>query len=95
MYLTETRLLTPPKPHDILRQSLPFSYVTLSVTPTDGGSHDVRLYTDITAEWVSGDDNLVVNWTTTVFDDTIIHQTQLLDQWPFSEIKDHIQREFP
>ena len=93
--LTEIRSLTPPKPRDILRQSLPFSYATLSVASTDGDAHDVKLYTDISAEWVSGDNNLAVNWTTTVSDNIIIHQSQLLEQWPFSEINDHIQREFP
>lgn len=94
-YLTEIRSLIPPKPHDILRQSLPFSYVTLSVASTDGDTHDVKLYTDITAEWVSEDNGLLVNWTTTVSDNIIIHQTQLLEQWAFSEINDRIQREFP
>jgi len=57
---TEIRSLTPPKACDILRQSdpLPFSYVTPSVVSTDGNAHDVKLYTDISAEWVSGDNNL-------------------------------------
>ena len=83
------------KPYDIPRQSLPFSYVTLSVAPTDGSAHGIKFYTDISAEWVSGDNNLPVNWTTTVSDNIIIHQTQLLEQKPFSENNDHIQRELP
>ena len=36
-------------PTDLMRQSLIFSYVDVSVTSTDGAAHDVQLYTDITA----------------------------------------------
>lgn len=41
--------LSPIFPTDLKRQSLPFSYVDVSVTSSDGNSHDVQLYTDITA----------------------------------------------
>ena len=41
--------LSPITPTDLARQSLTFSYVDVSVTSTDGASHDVQLYTDITA----------------------------------------------
>ena len=36
-------------PTDLMRQSLIFSYVDVSVTSTDGATHDVQLYTDLTA----------------------------------------------
>lgn len=36
-------------PTDLMRQSLIFSYVDVSVTATDEATHDVQLYTDITA----------------------------------------------
>lgn len=36
-------------PSDLMRQSLIFSYVDISVTSTDGAAHNVQLYTDITA----------------------------------------------
>ena len=36
-------------PTDLMRQSLIFSYVDVSVTSTDGAAHNVQLYTDITA----------------------------------------------
>ena len=93
--LDQNTITNSSKPRDIPRQSLPFSYITLSVASTDGDAHDVKIYTDISAEWVSGDNNLVVNWTTTVSDNIVTHQSQLLEQWPFSEINDRIQREFP
>ncbi len=41
--------LSPITPTDLMRQSLVFSYVDVSVTSTDGVAHDVQLYTDITA----------------------------------------------
>ena len=51
----------------------------------------MQVYTDISAEWVSGDDSLTVNWTTTV-GDIIMHQVQLEQQTVFGEVDDRIQR---
>lgn len=42
-------------------------------------------------EWVSGDDSLVVNWTSIIDSDAIILKTQLVDPTPFAEILDHAQ----
>jgi hypothetical protein len=41
--------LSPITPGDQKRQSLPFSYLQVIVKPLDGKSHDVQLYTDISA----------------------------------------------
>lgn len=41
--------LSPIFPKDLKRQSLPFSYVDVSVSSSDGKPHEVQLYTDITA----------------------------------------------
>ena len=41
--------LSPINPTDFKRQSLPFSYVDVVVSSADGASHDVQLYTDISA----------------------------------------------
>ena len=41
--------LSPIFPTDLKRQSLPFSYVDVSVSSADGSPHDVQLYTDVTA----------------------------------------------
>ena len=44
--------LSPVFPTDLKRQSLPFSYVDVSVASSDNKPHEVQLYTDITAgEW--------------------------------------------
>ncbi|KAK4692612.1 hypothetical protein P7C71_g4630, partial [Lecanoromycetidae sp. Uapishka_2] len=45
-----------------MRQSLPFSYLDVVVTSSDGAAHDVQLYTDITAEWVSADRTAIAQW---------------------------------
>ncbi|PAV21986.1 hypothetical protein PNOK_0194300 [Pyrrhoderma noxium] len=83
--------LSPVEPNDFAKQSLPFSYLALSVASTDGSSHSVQLYTDISAEWVTGDNSLVANWTTTD-NDVITHQVQLVEQSEFAEVSDHIQQ---
>ncbi|CCM03143.1 uncharacterized protein FIBRA_05265 [Fibroporia radiculosa] len=88
--LTAT-FLSPVEPSNLLNQSLPFSYLALTATPNDGASHSVQVYTDISAEWVSGSDSLTVNWTTTV-GDVITHQVQLENQALFGEVNDQIQQ---
>ncbi|KAL8822556.1 MAG: hypothetical protein Q9191_006707 [Dirinaria sp. TL-2023a] len=54
--------LSPVFPTDLKRQSLPFSYVDVAVSSSDGATHDVQLYTDITAEWASADNNAIAQW---------------------------------
>lgn len=41
--------LSPIFPTDLKRQSLPFSYVDVSVSSSDSSPHEVQLYTDVTA----------------------------------------------
>ena len=41
--------LSPVVPDDLMRSSLPYSYLDVEVQSTDGGEHDVQLYTDISA----------------------------------------------
>lgn len=40
---------SPVYPDDLKRQSLSFSYMNVEVESVDGDSHDVQLYTDVTA----------------------------------------------
>ncbi|OJJ44210.1 hypothetical protein ASPZODRAFT_18402 [Penicilliopsis zonata CBS 506.65] len=81
--------LSPITPDDMKRQSLVFSYLHVDVVSTDGNEHDVQLYADISAEWVSGDRTAVAQWDYGVTDDGVAYhrvyrQTQLL----FSENTD-------
>jgi len=41
--------LSPVTPDDLLRQSMPVSYLTVQVQSADGQEHDVQLYTDVSA----------------------------------------------
>lgn len=54
--------LSPVEPGDLKRQSIPFSYLTLSARSIDGHPHDVQLYADISGEWCSGDDSQQITW---------------------------------
>ncbi|KAJ6598936.1 hypothetical protein DFH09DRAFT_1356105 [Mycena vulgaris] len=81
--------LSPVEPNDLSKQSFPFSYMALSVASTDGNSHSVQLYSDISAEWVAGDNSLPVNWTTSA-GDTLVHQIQLQNQTAFAETSDRV-----
>jgi hypothetical protein len=49
-------------PDDLLRSSLPYMYLETEVSSLDGNQHDVQLYTDISAEWVSGDHTANAQW---------------------------------
>ncbi|KAK2466302.1 hypothetical protein APHAL10511_001944 [Amanita phalloides] len=82
--------LSPVEPNDLLKQSIPLSYLAVSAASTDGGSHHVQIYTDISAEWVSGDNSLVVTWSTSV-GNVITHQIQLRKQTLFGELNDQTQ----
>lgn len=54
--------LSPVAPKDKKRQSMPVSYMTVEVESTDGNTHDVSIYTDVSAEWASGDRDQVAEW---------------------------------
>jgi hypothetical protein len=55
--------LSPVEPGDPRRQSIPMSYILMTASSLDGGSHDVQLYFDISGEWTSGDDSQAITWT--------------------------------
>lgn len=54
--------LSPITPNDYTRASLISSYMEVEVSSMDGQPHQVELYTDITAEWISGDRLAVAQW---------------------------------
>ncbi|KAK4654332.1 hypothetical protein QC762_402950 [Podospora pseudocomata] len=54
--------LSPVYPDDIQRQSLQFSYVTVTAKSSDGASHKVQVYMDVSGEWASGDNSEKVQW---------------------------------
>ncbi|ORY17157.1 glutaminase GtaA [Clohesyomyces aquaticus] len=80
--------LSPLTPKDLKRQSLIFSYMQVEVTSMDGSNHDVQLYTDISAEWVSGDSNDVAQWDFGTTDGISYHKVWKQTQMLFSEKND-------
>ncbi|KAK4951597.1 hypothetical protein LTR10_010574 [Elasticomyces elasticus] len=55
--------LSPVSPLDYVRQSAPFSYLTVSVSGIDGASPDVQIYSDIDNTWVGQFDPIIqVGW---------------------------------
>ncbi|KAL1661466.1 hypothetical protein GGF50DRAFT_117933 [Schizophyllum commune] len=82
--------LSPVEPTDLVKGSLPFAYLEVSVHSTDGTAHEVQIYSDISAEWVSGDSSLQATWSTRT-GEIITHQAQLKDQAEYSESNDHTQ----
>ncbi|KAJ6598921.1 hypothetical protein DFH09DRAFT_1129565 [Mycena vulgaris] len=83
--------LSPVEPNDLVKQSIPFAYMAVSAASTDGRSHSVQVYSDISAEWVSGDNGLTVNWNSTTTGGVLTHQVQLASPAVFTEINDHTQ----
>lgn len=47
--------LSPVSPNDVVRQSLPFSYLIVEVDPSALAKHAISVYTDISGEWASGE----------------------------------------
>jgi len=82
--------LSPVEPTDLVKQSIPFAYMAVSAKSTDGGSHSVQVYSDISAEWVSGDNSLVATWSTSA-GNILTHQVQLQNPAVYTEKNDHTQ----
>ncbi|KAJ7590931.1 DUF1793-domain-containing protein [Mycena floridula] len=82
--------LSPVEPKDLVKQSLPFAYMSISAAPSDGKTHSVQVYSDISAEWVSGDTNLAATWSTTN-ETAVTHEVKLQNQTQYSEINDQTQ----
>ncbi|KAL4805552.1 hypothetical protein BDV18DRAFT_21455 [Aspergillus unguis] len=84
--------LSPITPNDLRRQSLVFSYLDVSVTSLDGGSHDVQVYADISAEWVSGDRSAIAQWDYGVTGDGVAyHKVHRQTPLAFSENRDQAE----
>ncbi|KAI9686550.1 MAG: hypothetical protein M1822_003561 [Bathelium mastoideum] len=57
--------LSPVSPKDYVRQSLPFSYLTVSASGANGSSPSVQIYTDIDDSWLGIDSDVSYNLSTT------------------------------
>lgn len=80
--------LSPVTPEDLVRQTLPYSYLTLTASSNDKTTHNVQLYTDIDAKFVSNDWESECEWNTTFEDGMIYHQVFLKHQVQYGEYDD-------
>ncbi|MGI5184337.1 glutaminase domain-containing protein [Dactylosporangium sp. CA-152071] len=69
----EVEFLSPVDPANLRRQSVPMSYLSVTATATDGGSHAVSVYLDISGEWAHGDRTKQIGWSTAVVGDQRVH----------------------
>ncbi|ESK96787.1 glutaminase [Moniliophthora roreri MCA 2997] len=78
---------SPIQPSNWVVQSFPFVYISVDVESLDGDPHDIQLYSDISAEWASGDPEQVVTWNTTTAGLSVYHQVSRQIPQPMTETK--------
>ncbi|KAF9067643.1 hypothetical protein BDP27DRAFT_1448939 [Rhodocollybia butyracea] len=84
--------LSPIEAIDLVKQSLPFSYLSVAAASTDGLPHTVAVYTDISGEWLTSNDTSVIEWNSTTTGSVLTHQSQLKSQTEYVESADRIQQ---
>ncbi|KAF8678281.1 hypothetical protein RHS04_05236 [Rhizoctonia solani] len=87
--------LTGEKTNDLVRLSLPFSYLSVSAVSNDGGSHAVsdksgRLLL-LVLEWITSDTGDPAVWSTDANGSILIHQMSLRNPRPYLEARQRAQ----
>jgi hypothetical protein len=77
--------LSPIEPGDLRRESAPFTLLTVSVRATDGTSHNVQVYADITGEWASSEESATITWQASTTTRNRYWSVQLEDPRPLTE----------
>ncbi|KAI7933053.1 hypothetical protein MJO28_017847 [Puccinia striiformis f. sp. tritici] len=85
-----------PTPGDLLRQSLPFSYLSIELVVDDQSSSssandNVMVYTDIQADWASGDHSVTATWSHSDSDKSLSYQVGRKEQLVFSEKNEYAE----
>ncbi|KAI0278703.1 hypothetical protein BGY98DRAFT_505082 [Russula aff. rugulosa BPL654] len=80
--------LNPIEPQDLVKQSIPFSYMSFTAKSTNGSSHHVQVYSDVSGEWTSGDRTQKIQWNTTFDTYAIYHNVTLQTPAIYTEILD-------
>ncbi|KAJ7636292.1 hypothetical protein FB45DRAFT_1055754 [Roridomyces roridus] len=74
---------------DLVKLSIPLAYMDVSFSSTDGKTHDVKVYSDITGEWLTGDDSWDLQWETTT-KGIVSHEISFQYPAMWQEVNDHI-----
>ncbi|KAL1740343.1 hypothetical protein HDZ31DRAFT_47684 [Schizophyllum fasciatum] len=77
--------LSPIEPDDLVKQSMPFVYMSVKASSTDGSPHSVELYSDVTGEWLADDLGTTITWDETTAASTIFHKASPVDPSPMAE----------
>ncbi|KAH8839872.1 hypothetical protein MCOR27_003049 [Pyricularia oryzae] len=77
--------LSPIYPQNLVKQSLQFSYVNIRMQPSDGRSHSIQLYMDITGEFAGGNRLSNLTWNYSTSGGIAYHQVSLANQVTFQE----------
>ncbi|QRV79596.1 glutaminase GtaA [Ceratobasidium sp. AG-Ba] len=67
---------------DLVRLSLPFSYISISAASNDGRTHTVTVYMDVSGEWVTGDNSQTAQWSTVTDNNVVLHKMFLQNPSP-------------
>ncbi|KAH7339830.1 hypothetical protein B0J17DRAFT_376116 [Rhizoctonia solani] len=76
---------------DLVRLSLPFSYFSVSAVSNDGVGHAVSVYTDISGEWITGDNSQSATWSTATSGNIVVHQMSLQNPVSYGETRQRAQ----
>ncbi|KAF1812219.1 glutaminase GtaA [Eremomyces bilateralis CBS 781.70] len=87
----KVEFLSPVYPDDPQRQSLVFSYLEVRVTSLDDAHHQVQLYTDVSAEWASGNQGAVVQWNRGDTGNVTYHSFSRQEELAFTENRDQAE----
>jgi len=87
--------LSPVEPKDLIRQSLPFSYLNVDFNTTDAKEHEVQVYAAVGFDWLSGDRDKKASSTLCNTTSNVLGLcASLLHQELFHEVNEQIEREF-
>jgi hypothetical protein len=84
----EVEFLSPVDPANLRRQSVPMSYLSVTATSADAGTHQVSLYLDISGEWAHGDRTKQIGWATQVVGGQRVHTCQPTSPSVLAEVND-------
>jgi hypothetical protein len=81
---------SPVEYEDIMKQSIPLSYVFVDVASNDGSSHSVQLYMDISGEMAARDVSQIIRWSSSQTPAGLkVLSTELQNQIKFGEYEDY------
>ncbi|GAA6026149.1 hypothetical protein JCM11491_006148 [Sporobolomyces phaffii] len=81
----EANFVSPVTPADLFRQSVPFSYLDLTVASLDARAHSVQVYTELDGLWLADNEGDEIEWESKGEPDWRGIRFRLKDQRPFEE----------